>query len=323
MFSRHRRVPLRQPTKGAFGPLRGGRHQAHRRQASALPRAAMLLTIVAAAALVFRPNEAARATPVWTWSPLPANLFTAVGPAPSEVGAGRNRLESSGFVETRLPSDERSLTANGTGGAVNTESRQERSPTGPTHIVAQGDTLWTIARRHSADLASILRWNAEVDPQHLVAGQRILVPGGSTMAPLPRPAAAQTPAAPQTVTRVAAGGHLWPLPVRGLLTTRFSSRHLGIDIAAPKGTPVRAIAAGTVVWAGWKDNGGGYVVEIKHSDGMLSTYNHNGTITVQVGDKVAQGTTIALVGSTGWSTGPHLDLRIQMSGRFVDPLAYF
>ena len=55
-------------------------------------------------------------------------------------------------------------------------------------------------------------------------------------------------------------------------------------------------------------------------NGMRSTYNHNSRVSVEKGDKVAQGETIALVGSTGWSTGPHLDLRIQMGGRFIDPL---
>ena len=105
-----------------------------------------------------------------------------------------------------------------------------------------------------------------------------------------------------------------------MLTRRFSSAHPGIDIAAPKGTRVRAIARGTVVWAGWKNNGGGYVVVIDHPNGMRSTYNHNSRVSVEKGDKVAQGETIALVGSTGWSTGPHLDLRIQMGGRFIDPL---
>ena len=83
---------------------------------------------------------------------------------------------------------------------------------------------------------------------------------------------------------------------------------------------MRAVAAGTVTWAGWKNNGGGYVVVIRHPDGMLSTYNHNSKLIVQVGDAVAVGETIARVGSTGWSTGPHLDFRIEMGGRSVDPL---
>lgn len=62
------------------------------------------------------------------------------------------------------------------------------------------------------------------------------------------------------------------------------------------------------------------MVVIRHSDGMRSTYNHNSRVDVAVGERLAAGQTIARVGSTGWSTGPHLDVRIEMDGRFVDPL---
>lgn len=213
---------------------------------------------------------------------------------------------------------------------VRVEPTPEPAPKGPTHVVASGDNLWTIARRHAADLTSILRWNDDVDPDRLVAGQRILVPGGSKMKPLPKPAPAKPPASVRSSSAdrpaaplAEAGDHIWPLEIRGDLTRRFSSAHPGIDIAAPQGTRVRAIAGGTVVWSGWRDNGGGYVVEILHPNGMRSTYNHNSKLTVERGDKVDQGDTIALVGSTGWSSGPHLDVRIKMGGRLVDPLDLF
>ncbi|MBI3745749.1 MAG: peptidoglycan DD-metalloendopeptidase family protein [Chloroflexi bacterium] len=191
--------------------------------------------------------------------------------------------------------------------------------------MASGDDLWTIARRHSADLTAILQWNEGIDPYRLVAGQSILVPGGVEMKPLPQPVrvTVRRAAVPSAIPPVQNGDHSWPLPIRGIVTTRFSAAHPGIDIAAPQGTPVRAIAGGTVVWAGWRDNGGGYVVEIEHPNGMRSTYNHNSKLTVKRGDEVAQGETIALVGSTGWSTGPHLDLRINMGGRLIDPLRFY
>lgn len=174
----------------------------------------------------------------------------------------------------------------------------------------------------------VLRWNPDVAADALVIGQRILVPGGS---PMPRPTPRTTPRGtprPSTVPADPGVGtdrmdHRWPLPIAGMVTTRFSGAHPGIDIAAPAGTPVRAIAAGTVAFAGWRNNGGGYVVVLRHPDGMTSTYNHNQSVTVAVGTRVTTGQRIARVGSTGNSTGPHLDLRIQMGGRLVNPLRLF
>lgn len=205
-------------------------------------------------------------------------------------------------------------------------------PRGPTHVVRPGDTLWDIAAWHRVDVALIARWNPGVEPRRLVDGQRLLIPGG---APMPktagraaRSAASRSNPTPRTqaggVIRMPSGAeHLWPLGLRGTITTRFSTAHPGIDIAAPRGTPVRAIAAGTVTWAGWKMNGGGYVVVIRHPDGMISTYNHNRGVAVRAGESVSAGETIAWVGSSGRATGPHLDLRIEMDGRLVDPLAVY
>ena len=217
-----------------------------------------------------------------------------------------------------------------------------RRPVGPTrvawtvHIVRAGESLWSIAAAHGASLAAVLRWNPRAVARRLVSGERILVPGGSPMARVrpaaPRRSAAspslgarsgRSPALPSPTPAPTSGAYRWPLPIDGLLTTRFSGAHLGIDIAAPSGTPVLAIAAGTVVWAGWKDNGGGNVVVIEHRDGAISTYNHNRAVAVRVGQRVARGQTIAWVGATGWATGPHLDFRIEIDGRFIDPLTVY
>ncbi len=201
---------------------------------------------------------------------------------------------------------------------------QPTPPAGPVHLVRTGDTLWQIALWHEVKLEVLLRWNPTAEPSALMAGQEIVVPGG---APMPDRARIQAPKATADPrprpTRAPVARHLWPLPVPGIITTRFSSAHPGIDIAAPAGTSVRAIAAATVVFAGWKDNGGGYVVVLRHPDGMISTYNHNQSVAVRAGQEVAAGQRIARVGSTGWSSGPHLDLRIEMGGRLVNPLRLF
>jgi murein DD-endopeptidase MepM/ murein hydrolase activator NlpD len=198
-------------------------------------------------------------------------------------------------------------------------------------VVRPGDTLIQIAAWHRVELTPIVTWNPTADPRRLVSGQRILIPGGAPMpaatpalvvAPAPTSAAPDPSAAPSAAPAPAAevSGHLWPLPVKGILTRPFSSAHPGIDVAAPAGTSVRAIASGTVVWAGWRTNGGGYVIVIDHPDGMTSTYNHNQGVDVSVRQVVAVGEVIARVGATGWATGPHLDLRIEMGGRLIDPL---
>ncbi|MHB8960514.1 MAG: peptidoglycan DD-metalloendopeptidase family protein [Candidatus Limnocylindrales bacterium] len=206
-------------------------------------------------------------------------------------------------------------------------------PPGPSHVVRAGESLWSIAVAHGVPPAIVVRWNPKVDPSSLRIGSTILVPGGRAMvsrraiAPTPKaapkPKAAPTPKAaprPRPVVRPRPAAHWWPLAVRGMITTRFSSWHPGIDIAAPAGTPVHAVAAGVVVWAGWKDNGGGFVVVVQHRNGMISTYNHNRRVLVTVGERVQGGEQIAEVGATGNATGPHLDFRIEMGGRFVDPL---
>ena len=95
--------------------------------------------------------------------------------------------------------------------------------------------------------------------------------------------------------------------------------HLGIDYAAPSGTPVQSVADGTVRFAGWK-GGFGNLVEIKHANGYTTMYGHlkgygKG---VKAGAKVKQGQTVGYIGSTGLSTGPHLDFRIKEGNKFLD-----
>jgi murein DD-endopeptidase MepM/ murein hydrolase activator NlpD len=97
--------------------------------------------------------------------------------------------------------------------------------------------------------------------------------------------------------------------------------HEGIDIAAGLGTPIRAAAAGTVIHAGWL-GGYGNLVVLDHGDGLATAYAHASAILVGVGQSVAQGQTLSLVGSTGNSTGPHLHFEVRVNGSAVDPLLY-
>ena len=120
-------------------------------------------------------------------------------------------------------------------------------------------------------------------------------------------------------------------PVTGRITSRFGSRsspggigstnHKGIDIAAPRGTPVYAADGGTVTYAGWM-SGYGYLVRINHGNGYETYYGHNSSLTVSVGQHVYKGQQIARVGSTGNSTGNHCHFEVRYNGVAKNPLNY-
>ncbi len=120
-------------------------------------------------------------------------------------------------------------------------------------------------------------------------------------------------------------GHIWP--TKGVVTSGYGRRwgrmHRGIDIAAPIGTPVMASAPGEVVSAGWNSGGYGNLVKVRHPDGSLTLYAHNSRILVRRGQTVEQGQQIAQMGSTGYSTGPHLHFEIHPGGKgAVNPMAF-
>lgn len=117
-------------------------------------------------------------------------------------------------------------------------------------------------------------------------------------------------------------------PVSGVITSRFgvssrirSSNHTGLDIANSTGTPIKAAASGTVTFAGYKGSYG-YMVVISHGNGVQTYYGHCSQLYVSVGQTVSQGATIAAVGSTGNSTGPHLHLEIRVNGVAYNPQNY-
>ena len=97
--------------------------------------------------------------------------------------------------------------------------------------------------------------------------------------------------------------------------------HMGVDFAAPEGTPVSAVADGVVTFTGVR-NGYGNVVEIDHGNGYMTRYAHNSSISAVAGDRVHAGQTIASVGSTGRSTGPHCHFEVWYNGRAVNPMVY-
>jgi murein DD-endopeptidase MepM/ murein hydrolase activator NlpD len=195
--------------------------------------------------------------------------------------------------------------------------------------VQRGDTLSGIVKREcgSSNWSRAARENAATNPNpHLIyAGQTLEIncdgAGAASPAPAPAPAAAPAPPAPP------ASGWVNPLPgyTNGHCNYwewRGTYNHRGEDWPAPHGTPIRAVAAGTVSTA-WQSGAGNYTV-IRHDNGAASVYMHQSSFAVWSG-RVSAGQIIGYVGSTGNSTGPHLHFEIQPWGPWngvVNPVTY-
>jgi murein DD-endopeptidase MepM/ murein hydrolase activator NlpD len=132
-------------------------------------------------------------------------------------------------------------------------------------------------------------------------------------------------------TTTATGGFLLPLPYYTAITDAYGMRyhpiygyykmHEGVDLAVGSGTAIYATKSGTVTTAAY-DDAYGYYVTINHGDGYSSLYGHMTNYIVSAGDYVTQGQVIGYVGSTGWSTGPHLHFGIYYNGSSVNPMNY-
>lgn len=186
--------------------------------------------------------------------------------------------------------------------------------------VAAGDTLYSIARRFGTTVDALSAANALTD-QRLEVGQLLAVPAATEPVPA-------MPAIPSPASARAAGPLLWP--VQGRLNGGFGYRamsggpatlHTGLDIGVPAGTPILAAAPGRVVRSGWDSSGYGLLVVVRGTDGRNYYYAHTSRLLVEVGQEVARGATVALVGSTGNSTGPHVHFEMRVAGVPADPIA--
>jgi murein DD-endopeptidase MepM/ murein hydrolase activator NlpD len=120
-----------------------------------------------------------------------------------------------------------------------------------------------------------------------------------------------------------AAGLVWPVsgPITSPFGWRWGRMHQGIDIGASTGTPIHAAAAGTVIYCGWEEGYGNFVV-IDHGGNLATAYGHQSAIAVACGQTVAQGQVIGYVGCTGHCTGPHLHFEVRINGNPVDPMGY-
>ncbi len=142
-------------------------------------------------------------------------------------------------------------------------------------------------------------------------------------APAPQPEAKAPVAEPeQTASVSSAGDFRWP--ARGRVIAGFGANggNEGINIAVPEGTPVKAAEAGTVTYAGSEVKGYGNLVLVRHENGFVSAYAHNGSLSVKRGEQVKRGQVIATSGQTGNVTSPQLHFEIRKGATPVDPMKH-
>jgi murein DD-endopeptidase MepM/ murein hydrolase activator NlpD len=185
---------------------------------------------------------------------------------------------------------------------------------GLKYTVRRGDTLQAIALSRGVELNSVLDANM-LSSSVITVGQELFLPGARMN--------------PTELNRIL--GSLFIMPVQGRYSSYFGprpdpftgiqSRHGGLDIVNAPGTPIVAAMAGTVAITGFNYTYGYYVI-IKHSGGYQTMYGHLTRFVVARGQKVKQGQKIGELGTTGYSTGPHLHFAVYVNGQPVDPLRF-
>jgi len=209
--------------------------------------------------------------------------------------------------------------------------------------VKKGDTLQKLAKTYEVDVNEIAKANRLNADGQLSAGIEIILPGAE-----PLPQAAPSPVIGRRTTfnpndTLVANQNqarfiqkpsdanpdsspisklLWPTSGH-VITQYYGWRHTGLDIDGDFSSPLYAAHDGVVVTSGWNSGGYGLQAEIKSDDGSVETrYAHSSKLFVKVGDRVKRGQVIAMMGTTGRSTGTHLHFEVYINGRRVNPLAY-
>jgi LysM repeat protein len=205
---------------------------------------------------------------------------------------------------------------------------------GVLHTVKEGDTLERVARLHSVQVEDITNFLGndlpEKPPYTLWTGQKVIVPDGQSPVTWLEPGPVVEPGKGRKskgfydgpLVTMGTGTFLWPVyPI--VITQPFWSGHPAIDLDTYNRQPVFASDSGTVIFSGWSETGYGNLVIIDHGNGYWTYYAHNEANLVRVGQGVLQGQQIAESGSTGRSTGDHIDFRIRREGSaFLDPAGF-
>lgn len=193
--------------------------------------------------------------------------------------------------------------------------------------VQRGDNLYRIGLRFGQTVQTLSAWNGLQDPGQIEVGQLLRVRSGARVRPsVPHKTASkdkarQGSAAPSARPRTVSDSRLqWP--VQGPLLSAYNgTTQKGIDIGGSRGTPIKAAAAGTVMYVGSEVRGYGNLVLIRHTPAMLTAYAHADSVTVRQGQQVAAGQTIARMGDSG-THGVKLHFEVRINGQAVNPATH-
>lgn len=200
---------------------------------------------------------------------------------------------------------------------------------GYLYTVKSGDTLGAIARKYQGNEEDILAANHLAAAEAIQIGDQIIIPNGVPPAPPAPPASSNRSfigrflASDEAPPSAPPGGGRWRWPTSGRKINQYyrGRWHTGLDVEGDYSSPIYAAGAGTVTFAAFDRSGYGLHVIIDHGNGYRTLYGHASKVFVHVGQHVTRGQTIAMVGSTGRSTGTHLHFEIRTGGGFINPLS--
>jgi len=201
---------------------------------------------------------------------------------------------------------------------------------GVTHIVQPGETVYRISRYYEVPIENVIRANHVSDVSDVAVGTQLWIPdaqrspASASIALLP--GAIPPPGQSGRVQALRESSLVFRLPIHGQVSSGFGRRngrgHDGIDIRAPRGTPVYAAEAGRVIHAGGGLGDYGRVVILKHVGRYSTVYAHHASLRVSKGEFVEKGDLIGKVGTSGNASGPHLHFEVRRDRAPDDPLSY-
>ncbi|MFH0905666.1 MAG: M23 family metallopeptidase, partial [bacterium] len=190
--------------------------------------------------------------------------------------------------------------------------------------IQRNDTLSSLAKKYHVSVDDIVKYNGLQKDQPIFSGQEILVPG----VVVPKQTASANRYAPSAgsvpsySTSGGAGQFIWPTQTpTHFISQGYSGRHRALDLNRLNGWAIYASASGIVRTYSTRGGYGNYI-DINHGNGWVTRYGHLSEFKVKSGDYVQQGRLIAIMGSTGRSSGPHLHFEIRANGQPANPLSY-